>query len=177
LRFNYRILRFKKTRVYSSLFRPKNKEERYTHASKGTDEINGSRFMEVMNGLGDFWEAQEEAVREFRRSFIEGALEAERTMLAGCKKYKRTDERKDYRNDYWKRWITLKDGRLEIWMPRIRDNGYESGIIPRYKQRVEEVDAALLKIFLYGASTRLTGEALRPLLGEGVSAQTVIHHS
>jgi len=50
---------------------------------------------------------------------------------------------------------------------------YESGIIPRYKQRVEEVDAALLKIFLYGASTRLTGEALRPLLGEGVSAQTV----
>lgn len=125
------------------------------------------------NSFGDFWEVQDEAVRDFRRRFIEGALEAEREMLAGCKAYERTEERKDYRNGYWRRWITLKDGRLEIRMPRVRGMGYESGIIPRYKQRVDEVDAALLKIFLYGASTRLTGEALRPLLGEGVSAQTI----
>ena len=94
-------------------------------------------------------------------------------MLIGCKSYERKVERKDYRNGYWRRWITLKDGCLEIRMPRIREMSYESEIIPRYKQRVEEVDAALLKIFLYGASTRLTGEALRPLLGEGASAQTI----
>jgi transposase-like protein len=31
----------------------------------------------------------------------------------------------------------------------------------------------LLKIFLYGASTRLTGEAIRPLLADGVSVQTI----
>ena len=30
-----------------------------------------------------------------------------------------------------------------------------------------------MKVFLYGASTRLTGEALKPLLGEGVSAQSI----
>lgn len=125
------------------------------------------------NGLDDFWEAQEEAVKDFKRRFIEGALEAERDMLIGCKSYERKEERKDYRNGYWQRWITLKDGRLQIRMPRIRGMSYESGIIPRYKQRVKEVDAALMKIFLYGASTRLTGEALRPLLGDSVSAQTV----
>jgi len=124
-------------------------------------------------GIGDFWEMQEEAVREFRQRFINGALEAERDMLVGCKSYERKEERKDYRNGYWSRWITLKDGRLEIKMPRVRGMSYESGIIPRYKQRVDEVDAALLKIFLYGASTRLAGEALRPILGEGVSAQTI----
>lgn len=33
---------------------------------------------------GDFWEKQEEAVNEFRRAFIEGALDAERDMLIGC---------------------------------------------------------------------------------------------
>ena len=124
-------------------------------------------------GIGDFWEMQEEAVREFRQRFINGALEAERDMLVGCKSYERKEQRKDYRNGYWSRWITLKDGRLEIKMPRVRGMSYESGIIPRYKQRVDEVDAALLKIFLYGASTRLAGEALRPILGEGVSAQTI----
>src|SRR4030065_1628173 len=58
-------------------------------------------------------------------------------------------------------------------MPRLRVGSYESQIIPRYKQRVKEVDEALRKIFLYGASTRLTGEALKPILGESVSAQTI----
>lgn len=125
------------------------------------------------NGLGDFWEMQEEAVREFRQRFINGALEVERDMLLGCKSYERKEGRSDYRNGYWERWITLKDGRLQIRMPRLRGMSYESGIIPRYKQRVDAVDAALLKVFLYGASTRLTGEALKPLLGDGVSAQTV----
>jgi len=125
------------------------------------------------NWINNFWETEEETVREFRRRFIEEALEEERAMLIGCTSYERTAERRDYRNGYWRRWITLKDGRLEIRMPRIRGMKYESGIIPRYKQRVEEVDAALMKVFLYGASTRLTGEALRPLLGDGISAQTV----
>ena len=59
------------------------------------------------NVIGDFWEVQEEAVREFRRRFIQGALEAERTMLIGCKASERTEDRKHYRNGYWKRWITF----------------------------------------------------------------------
>ena len=56
----------------------------------------------------------------------------------------------------------MKDGRLEIKMPRIRGGGYNSNIIPRYQQRIDEVDATLMKIFLYGTSTRLRGEALAP---------------
>lgn len=140
---------------------------------KELTKLNLTDLWQEYNGLGDFWEMQEEAVKEFRQRFINGALEAERDMLIGCKSYERKQGRRDYRNGYWQRWITLKDGRLQIRMPRLRGMSYESGIIPRYKQRVDEVDAALLKVFLYGASTRLTGEALKPLLGDGVSAQTV----
>lgn len=121
----------------------------------------------------DYWEDHDEAVKEFRRRHIEITLEVERTQVISCKAHERTLKRKDYRNGYWKRWITLKDGRIEIKMPRIRGGGYDSDIIPRYQQRMNEVDTALMKIFLYGASTRLTGEALRPLLGDGVSAQTI----
>jgi transposase-like protein len=104
---------------------------------------------------------------------IEAALEAERTELLLCRSYERTDERTDYRNGYWTRYLIIKDGRLEIKMPRIRGLGYESAVIRRYQQRTKDIDAALLRIFLYGASTRLTGQALRPLVGEAVSAQTV----
>ncbi len=121
----------------------------------------------------DYWEMHENAVKEFRRRFIEKSLEEERAELICCATHERTSERKDYRNGYWKRWITLKDGRIEIRMPRIRGGGYASDIIPRYQQRIDEVDKVLLRIFLYGASTRLAGEALRPLFGEGVSAQTI----
>jgi len=112
------------------LFWPKNKKGGYTHVSKGTDEVNSNRFMEgIQRGRG-FLGMQEEAVKDFRQRFINGALEAEREMIVGCKSHERTEQRKDYRNGYWTRWITLKDGRLEIRMPRIRGMKYESVIIP-----------------------------------------------
>jgi transposase-like protein len=123
--------------------------------------------------IWNYWQEHDEAVKEFRRRHIERTLEAERTLLIYCKPYERTAKRKDYRAGYWQRWITLKDGRIQIKMPKIRGGGYDSNVIPRYQQRIDEVDMALMKIFLYGASTRLTGEALRPLLGEGISAQTI----
>jgi putative transposase len=128
---------------------------------------------EFKSSFTDYWEGHDEAVKAFRRRLMEEALEAEREVFILCKPYERISERKDYRNGYWSRYITLKDGCLEIRMPRVRGGGYESKIIPRYKRRVKEVDGALMKIFLYGASTRLAGDALRPLLEEGISAQTV----
>ena len=130
-------------------------------------------FREYKRSFREYWQDHDETVKAFRKKIIEGSLEAEREMIIRCKPYERSTDRKDHRNGNWTRWITVKDGRLEIKMPRIRGGGYSSNIIPRYQQRIDEVDAALMKIFLYGASTRLTGEALRPLLGEGVSAQTI----
>lgn len=121
----------------------------------------------------DQWEMQDRLFKALRRRLIEEALEKERTELVCCSWHTRTPERKDYRNGYWQRWILLKDGRLDVRMPRLRSSGYESKIIPRYLKRMPEVDEALKRVFLFGASTRLTGEALKPLLGESVSAQTV----
>ncbi|RJR17841.1 MAG: hypothetical protein C4581_07220 [Nitrospiraceae bacterium] len=69
-------------------------------------------------------------------------------MLIRCKLCERGTEQKDYRNGYWRRFITLKYVRLEIRMPRIRGMRYESG----------RDDTALWNIFLYGASTRMTGK-------------------
>jgi transposase-like protein len=58
-------------------------------------------------------------------------------------------------------------------MPRIRGKKYRSEVIPRYKQRAEEVDEALKRIFLYGVSTRRVAKALKPLIGESISAQRI----
>lgn len=128
---------------------------------------------EYKSSFEDTWEGIDKTAKIFKKQLIEAALEAERTEILLCRAYERADRRTDYRNGYWTRYIILKEGRLEIKMPRIRGVGYESAVIPRYQQRAKDVDAALLRIFLYGASTRLTGQALRPLVGESVSAQTV----
>lgn len=128
---------------------------------------------EYKNSFEDTWERIDSTAKNLKKQLIEAALESERTDLLLCRSYQRSDKRTDYRNGYWTRYIILKEGRLEIKMPRIRGLGYESAVIRRYQQRTKDVDAALLRIFLYGASTRLTGQALRPLVGESVSAQTV----
>lgn len=105
---------------------------------------------EYKRSFREYWQDHDETVKAFRKKLIEGSLEAEREMIIGCKRYERSSERKDSCNGYWLRWIILKDGRLEIKMPRTRGGGYDSNIIPRYQQRIDEVDAALMKIFLYG---------------------------
>ncbi len=128
---------------------------------------------EYKSSFVDTWEGVDKAAKDLKKRLIEEALEAERTELVFCQSYERTDTRTYYRHGYWTRHILLKDGRLSIRMPRIRGFVYESTVIPRYQQRARDIDAALLRIFLYGASTRLTGQALKPLVGESVSAQTV----
>jgi transposase-like protein len=143
-------------------------------AVKTLPELKVSDLMrEYKSSFIDPWDGIDKAARDLKKKLIEEALEAERTELLLCQSYERTDTRTYYRHGYWTRHLLLKDGRLAIRMPRIRGCGYESAVVRRYQRRTDDVDASLLRIFLYGASTRLTGQALRPLVGEAVSAQTV----
>jgi transposase-like protein len=119
-----------------------------------------------------FWEEFEQKMKLMKKKFIELALQEEITALTGAQKYERTPERVYRRNGYWKRYIILKDGKLQINMPRLREKGFQSKIIPRYIRRQSQIDEILKQIFIYGASTRLTAKALKPLIGE-VSAQTI----
>lgn len=130
-------------------------------------------WKEYQSSFKDFWQVSDDGVMELRKAFLEKALKAEQWEHIGCSDYERNPLRQDYRNGYWKRWIILKEGRLEIKMPRLRFKGFKSQIIPRYKQRASEIDEVLKRIFLYGASTRLTAQALRPLIGVEFSAQTI----
>ncbi|GAQ94460.1 transposase, Mutator family, partial [Thermodesulfovibrio aggregans] len=91
-----------------------------------------------------FWEEFEQKMKLMKKKFIELALQEEITALTGAQKYERTPERVYRRNGYWKRYI----------------------------RRQSQIDEILKQIFIYGASTRLTAKALKPLIGE-VSAQTI----
>jgi putative transposase len=128
---------------------------------------------EFKRSFVDYWESFDAAGKRLKEQFLNTVLEAERTEFLSRQSYERLLEGSCYRNGYWTRYLILKDGRLALRMPRLRGVRYESRVIARYQQRTPEVDRALLNVFLYGASTRLTGRALHPLLGVDISAQTV----
>ena len=121
----------------------------------------------------DHWEKEDEALKKLKKRLIEDALEAEREVLVISRPYERSEERRDYRNGFYVRYILTKMGLLDIRMPRLRHIKVRSQVIKMYQRREIQIDEALKRIFLYGVATRLVGEAVRPLLGEGVSAQTI----
>ncbi|MFA5072335.1 MAG: IS256 family transposase [Nitrospirota bacterium] len=128
---------------------------------------------EYKSSFIDRWESFDRDGKHLKTKLLNEALEVERTQFLCRESYERRRNESSYRNGYWNRYILLKEGRLRLRMPRLRGIRYKSEIIARYKQRTPDVDRALLNIFLYGASTRLTGQALYPLLGVDISAQTV----
>lgn len=128
---------------------------------------------EYKDTFQDHWEMYDKTFMALKKRLIEESLEAERSEFICSRYYQRSKERKDYvmatGNDIsFLRTVVSKSACL-----RIRSGGYESRVIPKYIQRMPEVNETLKRIFLYGASTRLTGEALQPLIGETVSAQTI----
>jgi len=141
---------------------------------KALTELNVADLLKECNtSFEDTWDMINKSLAILKKRLIEEALEAERTELVCCQHHGRSILRKDFRNGYWKRFLLLTDGRLELKVPRVRSGGYPSQVVPRYMQRMPEVDQALQKVFLFGVSTRRCGQALSPLLGDSVSAQTI----
>ncbi len=128
---------------------------------------------ECNTSFEDTWDMINGSLAFLKKRLIEEALEAERSELVCCRYNGRSILRRDFRNGYWKRFLLLKDGRLELKVPRVRSGGYPSQVVPRYMQRMPEIDEALQKVFLFGVSTRRCGQALSALLGDSVSAQTI----
>ncbi|MCS7215429.1 MAG: transposase, partial [Thermodesulfovibrio sp.] len=66
------------------------------------------------NFYESFWDELEQQMKLMKKKFIEAALEEEITTYVGAKRYERTQNRHTRRNGYWKRYIILKDGKLQI---------------------------------------------------------------
>jgi transposase-like protein len=130
-------------------------------------------WREFNRSCRDLWEFQNEALKRMKKRLLEESLEMEREELVLCGSHERTGVRRDYRNGYYTRWVLTRLGMVEVRVPRLRHLKVRSRVLKRYQRRESEIDEVLKRVFLYGVSTRLAGDAVRPLLGEGVSAQTI----
>jgi transposase-like protein len=108
------------------------------------------------------------------KHLLEDAMEMELLEQLRAGKYRRTELRRGYRNGYRSRSLLTELGLVEhIRVPRDREGAYQTEVLPRYQRRQKRVNRMVREMFLSGVSTRKVRDVIEPLLGEGVSAQTV----
>lgn len=122
----------------------------------------------------DWWgDLKQETLRVVQR-LLEGAMEGELLERLRAGRYRRTALRRGYRNGYRTRSLLTELGLVEqLRVPRDRTGQYQPTVLPRYQRRQEKVNRLVREMFLCGVSTRKVQEVVEPLLGAGVSAQTV----
>ena len=122
----------------------------------------------------DWWDEIKSRTLAVVKTLMEEAMEAELIEQLHAAKYRRTEVRRGYRNGYRYRGLLTEFGPIErIRIPRDRDGQYRPRVLPRYQRRQSQVNQMVRKMFLAGVSARRVREVVQPLLGEGVSAQTV----
>lgn len=129
----------------------------------------------VLSSVKSFWE---EDVRNFvlknARQHLERMLQVEFKIAVGCGRYKRTNKRNGQRNGYYERGLISLYGWLEgIKVPRLRQGGWESGVLNKYSRRSRALDKVILEGFLLGHSTRKTARIFKRAFGQSISAQSV----
>ena len=125
------------------------------------------------------------AIQELLHSRIQEAititLEEELAEALGCGPYERNGSRRGYRHGTYRRQIMRAQGPQDLEVPRgrlLREDGstgeFRSTILPRYQRRTEEVDEAILGVYLAGANSRRIRKALAPLRGEANLSKSAI---
>lgn len=104
---------------------------------------------------------------------LNAMLDAEADELVGAGKYERNAERQDYRSGHYKRKLHTKAGEVELKVPKLRKQTFETAIIERYRRRETSVEEAMVEMYLAGVSVRRVEDVTEALWGTRVSSSTV----
>lgn len=124
---------------------------------------------------GDDETSLETLIRQRARGLIDAIVEEELAAALGAAPSERIgDTRQGYRHGTRERTLTTSLGPTTFAMPRARvqtatgaTTEWRSALVPRYQRRSDQVDAAILGVYLSGTNTRRIKGALAPLLRGG----------
>lgn len=125
------------------------------------------------NNIDEFWQNTQAHMKQILKDFMETIMQDEILVYTGREWNKKLTEKIDYRNGYRYRDLLTPQGRLELKVPRLRQQRFKTKVFANYQRRMKAVDRALKDIFLAGVSTRRVSEALSCLIDAPVSAATV----
>lgn len=125
-------------------------------------------------GVNTIWQMLQGEVTQYVKVRLERALAVERDRRIGCRRYERSEDRRDYRNGSYSRDLLTTYGWISaVRVARLRSGRVDSEVFNRYARRQQVLDRVLLESFLLGHSTRKTRRLFGTLFGESVSAPTV----
>ena len=92
-------------------------------------------------------------VRDKVEQIVSAMLDEEPDLIANAARYERSDGHKAYRAGHYARRFTVKAGRLELKVPKLKGAIFESAVIERYRRREQSVEESLIDMYLAGVST------------------------
>ena len=114
-----------------------------------------------------------EMVRGTVEEALNAMLDAEADQLCGAGRYERSDGRQDTRAGSYGRSLHTKAGEVNLKVPKLRRQTFETAIIERYRRRESSVEEALVEMYLAGVSVRRVEDITEALWGTRVSPGTV----
>ncbi len=104
---------------------------------------------------------------------LNAMLDAEADRLCNAGRYERSEGRRDMRAGSYLRTLETKAGRVNLKVPKLRRQTFETAIIERYQRRETSVEEALIEMYLAGVSVRRVEDITEALWGTRVSPSTV----
>ena len=114
-----------------------------------------------------------EMVRGTVEETLNAMLDAEADQLCGAGRYERSQARQDTRAGSYGRSLQTSAGEVNLKVPKLRRQTFETAIIERYRRRESSVEEALIEMYLAGISVRRVEDITEALWGTRVSPSTV----
>src|SRR5450631_2673769 len=114
-----------------------------------------------------------ELVRDTVEDTLNAMLDAEADQLCGAGRYERSQARQDTRAGSYERTLQTSAGEVNLKVPKLRRQTFETAIIERYRRRESSVEEALVEMYLAGISVRRVEDITEALWGTRVSPSTV----
>jgi transposase-like protein len=100
-------------------------------------------------------------------------MEKERDDYLHAAAYERSDERRDYRNGYYERELTMSIGKINLKVPRTRNGEFSPSVFEKYSRCDQALVLSMLEMVINGVSTRKVTHIVEQLCGEGISKSFV----
>lgn len=100
-------------------------------------------------------------------------MEKERDDYLQAASYERSDERRDYRNGYYERDLTMSIGKIKLKVPRTRNGEFSTSVFEKYSRCDQALVISMLEMVINGVSTRKVTHIVEQLCGENMSKSFV----
>ena len=106
-----------------------------------------------------------EMVRGTVEETLNAMLDAEADQLCGAGRYERSQARQDTRAGSYERTLQTSAGGVNLKVPTLRRQTFETAIIERFRRRESSVEEALIEMYLAGISVRRVEDITEALWG------------